>query len=159
VGSVSVVGVVAFVFACTMRRFHAHSCALFSANATHTNRPTPTQTTTKSHSHTRYTHNTTPVEDDVILQKELDELAAKHDNITVKYVFSAPKRGAPKGYITESFLKAELPAPSDQLKVFVCGPPGFYKAISGVKNPDKSQGELDGYLKNLGFTKDQVLKF
>lgn len=98
-------------------------------------------------------------EDDVILQSELDKLAAEHDNITVKYLISAPKRGTSRGYITEELLKAELPPPSEDAMVFVCGPEGFYKAISGLKNPDKSQGELDGYLKKLGFTKEQVLKF
>ncbi len=33
------------------------------------------------------------------------------------------------------------------------------KAISGDKAEDKSQGELTGTLKSLGYTSDQVYKF
>jgi len=35
----------------------------------------------------------------------------------------------------------------------------MYKAISGDKAPDKTQGELTGILAELGYTKDQVFKF
>lgn len=33
------------------------------------------------------------------------------------------------------------------------------KAVSGDKAKDKSQGELTGILKDLGYTADQVFKF
>ena len=45
------------------------------------------------------------------------------------------------------------------IKLFVCGPPGMMKAISGAKVSPKDQGELDGILKDLGYNKDQVYKF
>ena len=45
------------------------------------------------------------------------------------------------------------------VKVSVCGPPGLYKAISGVRSKPTDQGELEGYLKQLGYSKDQVYKF
>jgi len=53
-----------------------------------------------------------------------------------------------------------LPGPeSENIKVFVCGPPPMYKAISGGKKSPSDQGELTGYLKDLGYSKDQVFKF
>ena len=53
-----------------------------------------------------------------------------------------------------------IPSPSESnIKVFVCGPPGLYKAISGNKKSPSDQGELDGMLKELGYSKEQVYKF
>ncbi|RVD92673.1 NADH-cytochrome b5 reductase 2-like [Tubulinosema ratisbonensis] len=43
--------------------------------------------------------------------------------------------------------------------VYVCGPPGMMECVSGKKNFDKTQGELKGILKELGFTIDKVYKF
>jgi hypothetical protein len=39
------------------------------------------------------------------------------------------------------------------------GPPPMMNAISGDKAKDKSQGELTGILKQLGYTPEQVFKF
>lgn len=44
-------------------------------------------------------------------------------------------------------------------RIFVCGPPGMYKAISGPKKSPQDQGDLGGFLKELGYTKDQIYKF
>lgn len=53
-----------------------------------------------------------------------------------------------------------LPEPQEEnVKVFVCGPPGLYKAVCGEKVGPRDQGELKGYLKGLGYEKDQVFKF
>lgn len=46
------------------------------------------------------------------------------------------------GYLTEEIAKQQLPEPSDDNLVLVCGPPPMMKAISGEKAPDKSQGQL-----------------
>jgi cytochrome-b5 reductase len=66
-----------------------------------------------------------------------------------------------KGHITKELLKTVLPEPKqgDKIKIFVCGPPGMYKAISGGKKSPQDQGELTGYLQDLGYSKDQVYKF
>jgi len=65
-----------------------------------------------------------------------------------------------KGHITKELLEKVLPGPSEEnVKVFVCGPPGLYKAVSGTKKSPSDQGELDGYLKEIGYSKDQVYKF
>ena len=67
---------------------------------------------------------------------------------------------ATEGYITKELLKTVLPEPkSGNNKVFVCGPPGMYEAISGNKVSPKDQGELSGYLKELGYEKEEVYKF
>ena len=49
--------------------------------------------------------------------------------------------------------------PQRQHRVQVCGPPPMMKAISGDKNPDKSQGEVTGLLGKLGYSNDNVFKF
>ena len=36
------------------------------------------------------------------------------------------------------------------------GRPGFYAAVSGTKKSPKDQGELGGFLAELGYTKEQV---
>jgi cytochrome-b5 reductase len=73
----------------------------------------------------------------------------------------APKGWAPAavGFVNEDVVKKFLPAPSKDSMIFVCGPPGMMKAISGAKAPDYTQGEVDGVLKKLGYTKDNVFKF
>ncbi|WUR04234.1 NADH-cytochrome b5 reductase (MCR1) [Vairimorpha necatrix] len=58
--------------------------------------------------------------------------------------------------LLEKILK-ELPSRPEF--VYVCGPPGFMKSISGEKLPNLEQGELTGMLKELGFTSDEVYKF
>jgi cytochrome-b5 reductase len=45
------------------------------------------------------------------------------------------------------------------VKIFVCGPPGLYKAVSGGKKSPTDQGELSGILQKLGYDKEQVYKF
>lgn len=50
-------------------------------------------------------------------------------------------------------------APPCPLACQVCGPPGMMAAISGPKNPDYSQGEVGGVLKDLGYTSAMVFKF
>jgi len=101
-------------------------------------------------------------EQDIILKKELDEYAKQYpDRFDVYYVLDKPgffwKGG--KGYITADMLKQKMPPPSNDNMVFVCGPPPMMNVISGNKAPDKSQGELKGLLKGLGYTPDQVFKF
>jgi len=102
-------------------------------------------------------------EEDILLKKEFEHLENTYpQRFRAFYVLSNPPRewtGA-KGHITKDLLKTVLPEPkSENVKVFVCGPPGLYKAISGGKKSPSDQGELEGYLKELGYSKDQVYKF
>lgn len=64
------------------------------------------------------------------------------------------------GFITKELLHQVLPEPKNEnIKVFVCGPPGLMNHISGNKKSPKDQGDLVGILKELGYSKDQVYKF
>lgn len=102
-------------------------------------------------------------EDDILLRKELQDLENTYpQRFRAFYTLDKPPSGwgMGKGHITKDVLKTVLPEPKeDNIKIFVCGPPGMYKAISGTKNSPQDQGELDGSLKELGYSKDQVFKF
>lgn len=102
-------------------------------------------------------------EDDILLKKELQDLENTYpQRFRAFYVLDNPPKDwtGGKGYITKDLLKTVLPEPKEEnIKLFVCGPPGLYKAISGGKVSPKDQGELSGILKELGYSKDQVFKF
>jgi len=100
-------------------------------------------------------------EDDILLKETFDRFAAENDNFKVHYFIE--KKGqdwkGEVGRVTPEVAKKLLPAPSDDHLVLVCGPPAMMNAVSGGKAKDFSQGELAGFLKELGYTKDQVYKF
>ncbi|KAI1001766.1 NADH-cytochrome b5 reductase 2 [Podosphaera aphanis] len=103
-------------------------------------------------------------EKDILLKDELAELEKKYpDRLRVVYVLSQPPESwqGGKGHINKELLKEILPTPKEEnIKVFVCGPPPMYKAISGVKVSPTDQGTLDGsVLQELGYSQDQVFKF
>ncbi|KAJ5586815.1 uncharacterized protein N7459_002580 [Penicillium hispanicum] len=102
-------------------------------------------------------------EEDILLKKELEDLENTYpQRFRAFYVLDQPPKEwtGGKGYINKELLKTVLPEPKEEnIKVFVCGPPGLYKAISGGKVSPKDQGELSGILKELGYDKDQVFKF
>ena len=102
-------------------------------------------------------------EDDILLKKELQDLENTYpQRFKAFYVLDNPPQGwtGGKGFITKDLLKTVLPEPKEgNIKLFVCGPPGLYTAISGNKISPKDQGELTGALKELGYDKEQVFKF
>lgn len=103
-------------------------------------------------------------QDDILLRKEWEELENTYpQRFRAFYILDKPPEGwqGGKGYVTKELLKTVLPEPKegDKLKIFVCGPPGMYKAISGPKKSPSDQGELAGILADLGYTKEQVYKF
>lgn len=102
-------------------------------------------------------------EQDILLRRELADLENTYpQRFRAFYVLDKGPKDWPgtSGYINKDLLKTVLPEPKEQnIKVFVCGPPGLMKAISGPKVSPKDQGELSGSLKDLGYTKDQVYKF
>lgn len=102
-------------------------------------------------------------EDDILLKNELAAMENHNPRrFRAFYVLDNPPAhwtGA-KGYISKELLKTVLPEPKeDNIKVFVCGPPGMMDSISGNKKSPKDQGELTGILKELGYRPDQVYKF
>lgn len=102
-------------------------------------------------------------EEDILLKKELEELENTYpQRFRAFYVLDHPPEGwqQGKGHITKELLKTVMPEPKEEnIKIFVCGPPGMYKAVSGGKNSPSDQGELTGILKELGYSKEQVYKF
>ncbi|KAG5984351.1 NADH-cytochrome b5 reductase [Claviceps digitariae] len=102
-------------------------------------------------------------EQDILLRRELADLENTYpQRFRAFYVLDkAPKGWAgTSGFINKDLLKTVLPEPKNEnIKVFVCGPPGMMKAISGPKVSPKDQGELSGSLKDLGYSKEQVYKF
>ena len=102
-------------------------------------------------------------EPDILLKPELQDLENTYPNrFRAFYVLDHPPEGwmQGSGHITKELLKTVLPEPKEaNVKVFVCGPPGLYKAISGAKKSPADQGELTGMLKELGYSKEQVYKF
>ncbi|KAF2189346.1 ferredoxin reductase-like protein [Zopfia rhizophila CBS 207.26] len=103
-------------------------------------------------------------EEDILLKREWERLENTYpQRFRAFYVLDNPPEQwqGGKGYVTKELLKTVLPEPKEgeKIKVFVCGPPGMYKAISGGKKSPTDQGELEGYLKELGYSKDQVYKF
>lgn len=101
-------------------------------------------------------------EKDILIKKELDTIADKYkDQVNVVYFLDkAPENWEGQtGYISKEFLQSNLPGPSKDSKVFVCGPPGLYKAVSGTKVSPTDQGEVSGVLAELGYTKENVFKF
>ncbi|CEP00805.1 NADH-cytochrome b5 reductase [Plasmodiophora brassicae] len=103
-------------------------------------------------------------EGDILLRERLEGFArSAPGRLEIRYVLEKTeglsKVKASKGYVTADLLKSLLPAPAPDMSIFVCGPPPMMKAISGDKNPDKSQGPLTGILAQLGYTSDHVFKF
>jgi cytochrome-b5 reductase len=102
-------------------------------------------------------------EGDILLKKELADLENRYpQRFRAFYTLDKPPKGwaGNSGFITKDLLKTVLPEPKEEnVKVFVCGPPGLMKAISGPKNSPQDQGELSGILKELGYGKDQVYKY
>lgn len=101
-------------------------------------------------------------EQDILMRKELDKIVAAHkDQVNVHYFLdtASEKWSGQTGHITKEFLKDHLPPPSKDSKIFVCGPPPLYKALSGMKNSPTDQGEVTGALAELGYNKDHVYKF
>lgn len=102
-------------------------------------------------------------EEDILLKEEFERLENTYpQRFKAFYLLDQPPKGwpSPPGHVTKELLKTVLPEPKEEnLKIFVCGPPGMYKAISGTKKSPSDQGELGGMLQELGYSKEQVYKF
>ncbi|KAF7558773.1 hypothetical protein G7046_g5390 [Stylonectria norvegica] len=101
--------------------------------------------------------------EDILLKSKFEELENTYpQRFRAFYVLDKPPQewAGNSGFISKELLKTVLPEPkSENVKVFVCGPPGLMNAISGNKVSPKDQGELSGALKELGYTSEQVYKF
>lgn len=70
--------------------------------------------------------------DDILLKKELDELAAAHPaRFSVYYVLNNPSEGwtGGVGFVTKEQIEQHLPPSSDDIKILMCGPPPMMTAM------------------------------
>lgn len=102
-------------------------------------------------------------EEDILLREEFDKLEKENpDRFKTFMTLDTPPKNWEhgKGFITKEVLTEVLPdAKTENIKIFICGPPPLYKTISGPKVSPTDQGDLSGILKELGYTKEQVYKF
>ncbi len=102
-------------------------------------------------------------EADILLKHEFEDLENTYpQRFRAFYTVDTPSENwhGGTGHISKDLLKTVLPEPKQEnVKIFVCGPPGLYKAVSGTKKSPADQGELTGMLKELGYRQDQVYKF
>lgn len=100
--------------------------------------------------------------EDILFKDELDGYAKTYpDRFKVIYALDNPAGDwtGHKGFITRELIAESMPKPDVESSiVFVCGPPPMMEIVSGDKNPDKSQGTLRGFLKELGYIQDRVYK-
>ncbi|KAL7422982.1 lipin Ned1 [Cryptotrichosporon argae] len=101
-------------------------------------------------------------EADILLRKEWDDLQKQHpDRLNVTYVLDKPPRGwkGPTGFVNADMISKAFPRKDgEKVMAFICGPPGQYAAVSGLKDGPR-QGEVGGALKGLGYVKEEVFKF
>eukprot|EP00746_Dinoflagellata_sp_MGD_P167571 gnl/MRDRNA2_/MRDRNA2_98313_c0_seq1.p1 gnl/MRDRNA2_/MRDRNA2_98313_c0~~gnl/MRDRNA2_/MRDRNA2_98313_c0_seq1.p1 ORF type:complete len:311 (+),score=52.59 gnl/MRDRNA2_/MRDRNA2_98313_c0_seq1:54-935(+) len=107
---------------------------------------------------------------DALLVSDLSALQAAHPE-RLKVVHLVESRGTPpskenfweyyymrQGSLTKDLLQEVLPAPEPGNFIMVCGPGGMVGAVAGPKGKNFTQGELVGFLKELGYAEDQVWK-
>ena len=101
------------------------------------------------------------VKEDILAQETLEAWAASSEGrFACKHVLSEEPDGSSwtgaRGLITRELIEAHLPAPTDDVVIFVCGPPGMYESLCGPRNEPQ---ELKGILAEMGYTAAQVVKF
>jgi cytochrome-b5 reductase len=70
-------------------------------------------------------------EEDILLRAELEKFARRYPkNLKIWYMLDQPpqKWKYGKGYVTSQVMAERLPAPSDDTKIMLCGPPGMINA-------------------------------
>ncbi|KAG9193815.1 NADH-cytochrome b5 reductase 3 [Alternaria panax] len=94
--------------------------------------------------------------EDILLKDDLDALAAKDPKFNVHYVLNnAPENWTGgTGFVTADMIKEKLPAPANDVKILICGPPPMVAAM-------KKATESLGYAKARPVSKleDQVFCF
>ncbi|KAF2787466.1 NADH-cytochrome b5 reductase 1 [Melanomma pulvis-pyrius CBS 109.77] len=94
--------------------------------------------------------------EDILLREDLDSLAANDSRFRVHYVLNNPpeKWTGGVGFVTPDMIKSKLPAPAQDIKILICGPPPMVSAM-------KKATEGLGYTKAKPVSKleDQVFCF
>ncbi|WFD01527.1 cytochrome-b5 reductase [Malassezia obtusa] len=101
-------------------------------------------------------------EEDILLAEKWEQISKDSRFKLVHFLDSPPANwSGESGYIDADAVKKYLPSNDlgEKVKVFVCGPPGQMKAVSGPKKSMTDQGPLVGALADAGFNAEQVFKF
>jgi cytochrome-b5 reductase len=102
-------------------------------------------------------------EEDILLREELENYVKAHpDQFKIHYLLDRPSENwtGGQGFVSDKVVKEFMPGPDEpDTLVAVCGPDKMLELVAGAKAKDKSQGELGGILKELGYTSDNVYKF
>jgi cytochrome-b5 reductase len=77
--------------------------------------------------------------EDILLKEDLDTLAAQDPKFRVHYVLNNPpeKWSGGVGFVTADMIKEKLPAPAQDVKILVCGPPPM---VAAMKKATESLG-------------------
>ena len=97
---------------------------------------------------------------DILARATLDAWAAKHPRrLHVQHTLTREPADSGwagrRGRIDAALLREALPPPSDEVLLFVCGPPSMYDTLAGPRT-DKA---LSGVLAELGYSARNVVKF
>ena len=100
-------------------------------------------------------------QEDILAKGTLDEWEASHpDRLSVHHTLTREPEGSDwtgrRGRIDAALLHEQLPPPSDDVLIFVCGPPAMYDALSGPRTEPEA---LTGLLADMGYSAEQVVKF
>ncbi|TKX23627.1 NADH-cytochrome b5 reductase-1 [Elsinoe australis] len=94
--------------------------------------------------------------EDILLKDDLDKLMREDKGFRVHYVLNNPPEGwkGGVGFVTPDMIKEKLPAPAQDVKILICGPPPMVSAM-------KKSTESLGYNKARPVSKleDQVFCF
>lgn len=99
--------------------------------------------------------------DDIFLLEYLNDLCAKHRNLKIRHTLEHPPVGwdGLVGRVTRKMVENEMPPPSNDAMILVCGPDRMLDSLCGPKGPNKTQGTVGGILQEIGYTESQVYKF
>jgi len=97
---------------------------------------------------------------DILARGTLDAWEAAHPHrLTVHHTLTREPAGTGwmgrHGRIDAALLREFLPPPSDDVLIFVCGPPAMYDTLSGPRTDQA----LTGLLAEMGYSAEQVEKF
>jgi cytochrome-b5 reductase len=69
--------------------------------------------------------------EDILLKEDLDALAKEDPLFRIYYVLNNPPEGwtGGIGFVTAEMIKERLPAPAEDIKILVCGPPPMVNAM------------------------------
>ena len=97
-------------------------------------------------------------DEDLLFREEFTSLEKQYaGRFKCVYTVSHPTEDDefPHGYITRQLLEKTIPGPKEEgVKVLFCGPPAMEKAVVG----GEWFGGVGGILKELGYSKEQVVK-